>query len=418
MGERIQKIEFTTVRVPLRPRPEKHMSRGQPNWGISELCAISGESGLTGWGETIVHYTWGRPDRDRAAELVGRDPFELLWDDGLGAGVQMALWDLAGQAAGVPCHRLAGGQIRGETPLAWWCIDMPPEDWEAEAKEAVASGYTAMKIKGRPWFDLVDQLDAVCSSAPGHLKLDVDFNDHLNDIGTAVSYLRMLEERFDRLAIWESPIPQRDVEGNRLLRRRISLPIAMHFGTPQFLTALAGEVCDGFVISGGASRVLREGTLAAEANKPFWLQLVGTGLTTAWAAHLGAVLSHARWPAVTCLNIYADDLVGGDLAVRGGFLKVPEGPGLGITPSAEAIERYRVPEGTVVEWPRRIYTVSWPHGRRVHYAGYRQYVDDFLAGNQPLFEREVSLGSRDDDGTGEFKRLFERANARPVVEQV
>src|SRR3990170_3324432 len=103
LGERIQKIEFTIVRVPLRPRPEKHMSRVQPNWGISELCAISGESGLTGWGETIVHYTWGRPDRDRAAELVSRDPFELLWDDGLGAGVQMALWDLAGQAAGVPC---------------------------------------------------------------------------------------------------------------------------------------------------------------------------------------------------------------------------------------------------------------------------------------------------------------------------
>ena len=31
----------------------------------------------------------------------------------------------------------------------------------------------------------------------------------------------------------------------------------------------------------------------------FWLQLIGAGLTTTWAAHLGSVLSHASWPAVS-----------------------------------------------------------------------------------------------------------------------
>ena len=42
------------------------------------------------------------------------------------------------------------------------------------------------------------------------------------------------------------------------------------------------------------SEVVRQGALSAEAQMPFWLQLVGNGLTTTWAAHLGAVLTHVN----------------------------------------------------------------------------------------------------------------------------
>ena len=51
------------------------------------------------------------------------------------------------------------------------------------------------------------------------------------------------------------------------------------------------------------------GILASEFEKPFWPQLVGTGLTTALLLQLGTVLSHAQWPAVSCLNNYSDDLL-------------------------------------------------------------------------------------------------------------
>ena len=94
------------------------------------------------------------------------------------------------------------------------------------------------------------------------------------------------------------------------------------------MTAIREGVCDGFVIGGGVSRVLSDGNLAARAQMPFWLQMVGTGLTATFAAHLGAVLKQARWPAIPCVNIYSHVLVQ-EFAVEGGHLRVPEAPGLG-----------------------------------------------------------------------------------------
>ena len=53
------------------------------------------------------------------------------------------------------------------------------------------------------------------------------------------------------------------------------------------------------------------------------------GLTTTWAAHLGAVLPMCVWPAITCYNIYDHSLLTKPIEVVGGFHEVPTGPGLG-----------------------------------------------------------------------------------------
>src|SRR5690606_11491380 len=126
--------------------------------------------------------------------------------------------------------------------------------------------------------------------------------------GNAIPVLQELDT-YDRTAIYETPIPHHDLEGYRRLRDRVSRPIAAHWNAQPYPVGIRGEVCDGFVVSGGVDSVMRQGILSAEFNRNFWLQLVGTGLTTALTALLGAVLTHARWPAVTCLNNYADDLL-------------------------------------------------------------------------------------------------------------
>ena len=410
---KITGVERIPVDVGYNPRPDKHMARELWNWSISEVIRLTTDSSVVGFGETLPHYTWGKVTEEAVAKVIGKNPMELLWDDSLGAGLQMAVWDAAGKAADVPCYRLIGAKAREECPISWWAIDMPPEDWAGEAKDAVEQGYTSFKLKARPWFDIVAQVKAICEAVPSYFKLDIDFNALLLTAGQATPLLQRLEE-FSNVAIFETPIWQHDIEGSRQVRVKCSRPISMHFGSPPFLTAVKEEVCDGFVVGGGAASIVKQGLLAAEAQKPFWLQMVGTGLTTTFAMHFGAALTHARWPAVTCLNMYADDLLTEPVEVIGGFARVPEVPGLGVTIDEDALEELRLPFSDAKPEARRLLTVSWPDGRRVHYAHAMQMYNDFWAGNQPVFESGVTLNWQDDDGSVTFDELLRRADESPV----
>jgi len=209
------------------------MARELWNWCISEVVRVTLDNGIVGYGETLPHYTWGRVTDAAVEKAAGRNPFELLWDDSLGAGLQMAIWDAAGKAAEVPCYRLIGDKVRDDCPISWWAIDMPPEDWAAEALDAVEAGYTCFKLKARPWWDIEAQVKAVCDSAPSWFKLDVDFNALLLDPGHATPVLQKLE-RYSNVVIFETPIWQHDIEGSRQVRAKSSRPISMHFGSRHF----------------------------------------------------------------------------------------------------------------------------------------------------------------------------------------
>ncbi len=402
---RITRVERIVVNAGHTPRAGRHMRRGLANWALSEVCKVVTDNGLVGWGETLPHYTWGVVTDEAVDRATGANPAELLWDDSLGAGLQQAMFDLVGKSLGVPAHRLMASAVRSLCPLAWWCYDMPPEDWAAEARDGMEAGYTAFKLKARPWFDIVEQVQAVSAATPGHVTLDLDFNGLLVDVGHAKPMLATLAT-YPKVAIFETPIPQHDVGGNRALRAAAQRPIAMHFNNPPFLTAVREGVCDGFVVNGGAAQCLHEGRQADEANMPLWLQLVGTGITTAFAAHLGAALPAARWPAITCLNTYANDLLEEPLRVERGYLHVPDGPGLGVAVDEDLIDQLRRPDASAIDLPRAIYSIHWADGRTAEYVDRDIYEPDFLAGNQPVFEREVTLSASEDDGSVAFNDRY------------
>jgi L-alanine-DL-glutamate epimerase-like enolase superfamily enzyme len=416
---RIRDVERIVVDVPFTPRCQEWNAREVWQWGISEVIRVTTDAhDIVGYGETILHYTWGRVP-DLAIERVrGKNPAEFLGDDSLGAGLQMALYDLVGKALGVPAYRLFNlPQVREWCPISWWNIDMPPDAYAAEAQDAVAQGYTSYKIKVRPWWDVYAQVEAISAVTPPHFRLDLDWNNMLLNQGNAVPVLTTLDQ-YPRVAIYESPIMQHDVEGQRLLRQKTTRPIALHFGEPPFPTAVREMVCDGFVVSGGVASVLRQAALAAAFEKPFWLQLVGTGLTTALSAHLGAALPFAQWPSVNCLNNYADDLLVEPLTIRGGYIRVPDQPGLGVTIDEQALARYRMAPAYEHPRPRLLMSVVWPDGRVVHYTQMRpQCWDDFWAGNQPVQERGVTMEVHRDDGSPAWAELYTRAQHSPVWDQ-
>ena len=412
---RISNIERITLDVPFTPRtlPWNALLVGQ--WRVVEIIRVTTDAGITGYGETLPYYTWGKVSDAAIERAMGKNIADLLGDDSLGAGLQMAIYDIAGKAFDVPVHRLFNmPQVREWCPIAWWNTKMPPEVLAEEAQDAVAQGYTAHKFKARPWFDVYAQVEAISAVTPPSYKLDMDWNSMLLNAGNATPVLTTLD-RYERVALYESPIRHRDIEGQRWLRQKITHPLAIHFGDPAFPIAVREEICDGFVVSwAGVSGILQQGILAGTFEKPFWLQIVGTGLATAYAAHVGAVLPFAQWPMVTCLNIYSDDLLAEPLTIRGGMIRVPEAPGLGIQVDEAALERYRMQPPYRIAYPDRLLSVVWQDGRVVHYADMQQCWQDFLAGNQPVQERGVRLEIRPDDGSQEWAKLYQRARQAPV----
>ncbi len=417
-------VERIVVDVPFTDRQQKIAAREVYNWAILELCKVTSDTGHVGWGETVLHYTFARVSDEAVERVKGASPAEAMHDDSLGSGLQMALFDLMGKILEVPVHQLFGDKVRDWVPISWWSIDASPEDWAAEAEDAVAAGYTSFKNKPRPWWDIVAQVDAISKVVPPHFKLDLDPNATWQNAATAVPIIKKLET-YGNVAMFESPIPQTDILGNRQIRQATARPVAMHFGSPPFITCVREEVCDGFVVCAGKSRVMKEGTLAAEAQMPFWLQLVGNGLMTTWAAHLGAVLTHATWPTITCVNLFSHQLLKTPIDVIGGYHQVPDGPGLGVEVDEEAVERFRVPdvqirpfadEGKLYERPkpRLLNTIVYPGGSCVHMASTGQGYGYFGDGHGPAQVEGVRLEVTPDDGSKEWSDLFERAGKHPV----
>ena len=402
---KVAEVELTYLDVPFTTHTNRHLQYWLPHWRIVQICKLTMDEGTVGWGETIPNYTWARVPDDIEDRILGRQAGELLWHDNLGAGVQMALFDAVGKSLNVPIYHLLGPKIRDWSPLSWWAMDMPPRDWARQCSDAVKQGYMSSKLKARTWYDLHAAIRAILRVVPRQFRLDFDFNGTLSNAANAVEFLKSLEQ-YEQVAMIESPIPQQDVAGNRHIRERINRPVAMHYGSPPPMTALTEDVADGFVVCAGATSVLRQATVCDTANKPFWLQLVGTGITTTWAAHLGAVCAQAKWPAITCMNIWRHQLIRTPIELRGGFHRVPEKPGLGVQVDRRALLRYAV-NYSWVDRPRHLYRYSRASGEVTYFSCtkdelHREYPQAAL----PICEAGSELVPVGDDRSKRFNALY------------
>jgi L-alanine-DL-glutamate epimerase-like enolase superfamily enzyme len=415
MNLSVNHVERIPISVPFREVPARNMVRELPHWTLFEICKVTLECGVTGFGETMQYYTFGTVSEAAISRVTGKNAAVCMWDDSLGAGLQMALFDAVGRATDTPVWALLGKKHRDRPLISWWDIDMAGEDWVLECREAMGQGYTDFKTKARPWFDLDEQCRTLCATLPSWFDLDLDFNGMLVDAGHA-SRLLVEIEKYPNVKIYESPIPQGDVAGNKLIRSKTSVAIAHHYGSPPIMTALKEDVCDGFVIGGGASRVLRDGQVSAAAEKPFFLQLVGTGITATWALHFGAVLTHARWPAVNCHQLYTHQMVTPPIRVFNGTTTVPDGPGLGVDLDEEAVERFRLPQMPAKPYPHPdlLIAIRFGSGATSYYTHTMQYWDDFLYGRLPVFQPSTRLELVPDNGSREWRDLQTRAQQAAV----
>ncbi len=193
----------------------------QPRW---VFLKIHTDEGLVGLGEPTLEnraFTIATAISEVEPYLIGKDPTRVVhhWQaiykhafyrggpvlTSALSGIEHALWDLAGKAAGVPVYQLLGGRVRDRIKVYAHARGETPEELAAHGRELVAKGFIALKtvLRGpRParivetpaYVDhLVERMDALRSAVGKEIDIGVDFHGAISP-QTAGIVIKALEE--------------------------------------------------------------------------------------------------------------------------------------------------------------------------------------------------------------------------------
>ncbi|HEV3122766.1 MAG TPA: enolase C-terminal domain-like protein, partial [Isosphaeraceae bacterium] len=234
---RITGIDAIPVHVPLKPGMTTRTAHGEHATSNYVIVKVHTDDGLVGLGEATVSALWsGETSRGCVAAIEewlapavkGSDPREvsrlrLLMDKALKlnpfakSALEMAFWDLAGKAAGVPVCQLLGGKCRDAVPIKMMIGAFEPTRAVKLAETFLEWGVRCLKVKvGLDIEGDVDRVRAVRLAAGPDLPITIDSNCGWN-ITTARLALERL--RAFNLLVAEQPIPPGEVADLAWLRQ-------------------------------------------------------------------------------------------------------------------------------------------------------------------------------------------------------
>jgi len=286
-------------------------------------------------------------------------------------------------------------------------MDMTKENWLAECETAIDWGYRAIKLKGRPWRDIREQIRYLSENLPEWFEISIDFNRMLIDADRGVPILREITQHPQVESI-EGPIFYDDMEGNRRLQDAMDADLVLHYGSSPEEAAVCEGVPDGFVFYGGqASASLYQAHVTEMADIPGFLQYPGTGLNAAFMLQYGAVFETASMPAVSAYERYDHPLIEEWIPVEDGHAEVPDRPGLGYELDREALAEFETDVPDEEPNPPILTEVRLPDGTRVYMAsnGQKQLGID---GEVPYFVEGSTTRLVPDDGSDAWQDRYER----------
>lgn len=316
---------------------EEYIKNSPSDGGVrtGRVYKVHTDEGLVGLSDS--------PPTDPAI-FVGRSPFEFIGDDTVG-GFQMALYDLMGKYTGLPAASFLGPIFRRKIPVSYWSGCYPPEVLRAEAQHAVNLGFRAHKIKRRPLFDIIEQVEAMSEVVPEDYSVIIDSNASFWTSGRAIEVAKHLE-RFPIVHGLETPIPQNDVEGYKRLRSKLNQQIILDRPT-EYWMSLTNFMCDGFKLGDpkkeGPAQIRRLATLIDEAGHiPFFIDSGSLGIGCAFAIHLAATIRNATLPHGVLSFLENNGLLNNPLTVEDGSIELPQTPGLGVELNEDTIKQRSV----------------------------------------------------------------------------
>jgi D-galactarolactone cycloisomerase len=340
------------------------------------IVRIETDTGHVGWGEgkaPVAPQATAKIVELLLADIVlGADPREVLvlWERMYAgmrvrghragfyleaiAGVDIALWDLAGQAAGAPVSTLLGGRMRdavrvyasGIPSLPLEAPDEAVVELVEEAKAFRDDGYTGVKVAiGRGIRGDLRVLQALRDA------MGTDFAIYVDAAGVysradALRLGRALEEL--DVGFFEMPIPPEDVEGYAELARNLAIPIALdsimtRHETAELIRNRAIDIVQPDVCrAGGITECRRIAELADAFGLAFQPHVsIGSAVHIAASAHLAVAMPNS----LVCeywigQNPIGNSVVEKPIELDNGYLTAPAGPGLGIRILPQALLQY------------------------------------------------------------------------------
>ena len=241
------------------------------------------------------------------------------------AAIDIALWDLAGKRAGRPvCDLLSDAPASAIAVNASVAAPTPQRAARAAA-EAVARGYSCVKLKVG-FADDLDRVAAVREAIGPEVSLRLDANGAWS--------LAQAEELLSKLGAYGLELVEEPVRGlpqTRKLRARVPVRIAIDetAALPGALTArVADAVCLKVSRCGGIGPLLAAAALVRTSGAEVYLASTYDGPRgIAAALHAAAALAPLPSCGLATLELFEQAPL---LAVVDGELSVPRGPGLGL----------------------------------------------------------------------------------------
>ncbi|MBN61407.1 MAG: mandelate racemase/muconate lactonizing protein [Gemmatimonadetes bacterium] len=374
---KITRVETIPVEVPLKEGLTTKTAGGEHVVSPYVVVRVHTDAGLVGLGEATLSPRWSgetSPGCVAAIEgligpaITGQDPIAITalrrTIDGTirhnpfaKAAVEMALWDIAGKAAGQPVYQLLGGKVKDELPMKMVVGAFPVDQAVALAQRFLDWGATCLKVKVGldPTTDIA-RVHAVREAAGPDIPIGIDANQGW-DLATA---RRCLADMGD-LLFAEQPVPTTDPRDLARLRGDTRIPIMAdesvftlqdarrltELGACDILSVYPGKHA-GIAATREIAHVARAAGVVCSMGSNLEL-----GIATAAMLHLAAAepsLDDARYPGDYLGPLYHQaDLLKEPLQLGPSVARVPDGPGLGVELDEDQLERYRDTSGRATQ---------------------------------------------------------------------
>ena len=327
------------------------------------LCEVATGGGLVGVGEaSLLPHSASSADAfwteiqncANGAGTTRRRPRQAPGSRA-GAGLEVAASDIAARAEGRPLARAIGEDVQKSVPVNALVSKPGTAEGALAAKDAVAAGFGTIKLKvgmARTAAEEVQRVDAVRRAIGRGVRLRLDANGTWSE-SQAIETLLSLSA-YD-LEYVEQPVAPGNIVALKRVRDAVTVSIAADedvVDRPPAMAVLQSEAAGLLILKPltlggiGITQDIRDRAARAGIGSTITTS-IDFGVGTAVALHLAAALG-GRAAGLATLDLLESSLVREELPIVDGCMRLPDGPGLGVTLDMDAVNRYTVAAASFV----------------------------------------------------------------------